>query len=483
LSSAFKLRDAPQISGAFSILIFTAVFCATVMARARVLASQDLYLHISIGRWILAHWQIPDHDIFSALHPAPWIPHEWLSGVGLAFVYDHFGWGAVVSVTAGFFAGGISIVAYETSRVAGPLAGLVVAILAWGLGMTHLVARPHTAALPLAAIWLAAHVRARSAGRAPPLYLLPLMTLWANLHGSFLFGLMFTALFAAEAIFESADIKSAVTEIRQWGVFAAASVLAAFITPNGVAGFWFPIKLMGMQEALHAAYEWHASSWENNAPLIVWCGLLLFIALYLGVRVPLCRLLMLMLLLFMAFAHRRHSELLGLSAPLLLRDTIAQSLAKKTPRLVGSWGLFGNPMLRRSFASAGLLCVAIAGFLACRNPVHPPDRYTPEAALRVVEASGVTGPVLNGYNFGGYLIFRGYGPFIDGRIDMYGRDYVIRYMSMHELTKLIDEYGIRWTLFAPQDAAIPILDNLTDWTTLYADSTAVIHVRKQDVPR
>jgi len=41
---------------------------------AGVLASQDLYLHIAVGRWILANHSIPDHGIFSASMPdAPWV--------------------------------------------------------------------------------------------------------------------------------------------------------------------------------------------------------------------------------------------------------------------------------------------------------------------------------------------------------------------------------------------------------------------------
>jgi len=67
-----------------AIIASAFVFCVTVAMKAQVLASQDLYLHISIGRWILANHSIPDHGIFSASMPdAPWVAHEWLASVGL----------------------------------------------------------------------------------------------------------------------------------------------------------------------------------------------------------------------------------------------------------------------------------------------------------------------------------------------------------------------------------------------------------------
>src|SRR5439155_24073164 len=40
---------------------------------------------------------------------------------------------------------------------------------------------------------------------------------------------------------------------------------------------------------------------------------------------------------------------------------------------------------------------------------------TPTAALAAVAADHVDGPVLNDYEFGGYLVFSGVKPFIDGR--------------------------------------------------------------------
>src|SRR6185369_5278423 len=51
--------------------------------------------------------------------------------------------------------------------------------------------------------------------------------------------------------------------------------------------------------------------------------------------------------------------------------------------------------------------------------VRSEDRVTPLAALAYVPSSLRAQPVLNAYDYGGYLIHQGVKVFIDGRTDMY----------------------------------------------------------------
>jgi len=82
---------------------------------------------------------------------------------------------------------------------------------------------------------------------------------------------------------------------------------------------------------------------------------------------------------------------------------------------------------------------------------------------------------------GGYLIFSGIEPFIDGRY-LYGDAFIKRYveairLESDQLLRLLGEYGITWTLMAPQRPAVVLLDHLPGWRRLYADDIAVVHVR------
>jgi hypothetical protein len=467
-----------QLRWALAVTVSAVVFCVTIAMRARILATQDLYLHIAIGRWILTHRQIPYHDIFSSGIPgAPWVAHEWLASLGMALLYDHLGWGGIVLTAGVMMALTIGALTLQTALRLGPIGALCAALLAWGVCIAHLSARPHLVALPLTVIWIAAHVRARRADSVPPLYLVPLMTLWANLHGSFLFGLVFTALFAAEAIFESDKLGQALVQARRWSLFLGISLLAALVTPQGPSGILFPVRLVSMGSALEGVQEWKASSLSNNPAFIMWCLLLLFLVLWRGVRLPLCRLIMFVLLLYMAFAHTRYSELLGLLTPLLLLDRVANILSRSAPAAALRWNGFARPAVTLSTVCVALLAAAAAAIACARDGVRAPDRVTPAAALAAVQAGGITGPVLNSYNFGGYLIFRGYAPFIDGRVDLYGNAFASRFFALDQLTGLLEQYHIAWTMFEPENPRTVVMDNLSGWSRFYADGTAVVHVR------
>jgi hypothetical protein len=447
--------------------------------QSRVLTTQDLYLHISVGRWILAHHSVPDHGIFSFSMPdAPWVAHEWLSAVLFSLLYDHLGWGGIVACIGILIGLAIGLLIVEISRTLGLLSALCCAILAWGLCVPHLVARPHVLTLPLLVIWIAAHVRARHDDRVPPFLLVALMMLWANLHGGFMFGLVFTALFAAEAVFESRTAERARAAAIHWALFLGAGIVAAVITPQGVRGLLFPFQVLGMHMATSVMFEWAPSSLENNAPLLLWCLLLLFAVLQFGVRLPLCRSLMVLVLLYMAFAHRRNTELLGLAAPLLLQYALADTLSPAVLTLSRHWGLLTRPAFDRSLIVASLSVAAIAGFFCCEHLRHGSDRFTPVVAFDAVAAHGIPGPVLNEQNFGGYLIFRGVTPFIDGRVDMYGEQFMRRYLAVDQLTGLLAKYRIAWTIFYPDNPRTTVMDNLPGWVRLYADDTAVVHIRQ-----
>src|SRR5260370_1363050 len=56
---------------------------------------------IAMGRWIIAHSEVPRVDVFSfSMQGAPFTPPEWLAEIGIAWLYDRFGWGALVAATA-----------------------------------------------------------------------------------------------------------------------------------------------------------------------------------------------------------------------------------------------------------------------------------------------------------------------------------------------------------------------------------------------
>jgi hypothetical protein len=452
-----------------------------------VLHDPDTYLHIAIGRWIIAHGAVPHHGIFSAtMAKAPWVDHGWLGEVLLAGVFDGLGWAGLVAVTCLCVAASVALLLRRLLRNLLPVHAMIATALAVILVIPHVLARPHIFTLPILVAWAAELVQARSEDRAPPLWLALLMVLWANLHGGFLFGLGLAGLLGAEAVLLARDWRSRRAAVRGWGIFGVLAAGAALLTPYGPAGLLLPFRLTGMAFAMGQLVEWRSPDFQSFEPLELWLAFFLFAGLALGWRLPPIRLAMMLLVVHMALQHRRHGELVGLVAPLLLAPALAPQLrrlpaGRSTGPVDHALGELAKPASFRGAALAAAVLAVLSAAVMHGNSIRP-DVPMPATALATVEREHVTGPVLNDYGFGGYLIFSGIPPFIDGRAELYGDEFFKRYveamlLQSDELSKILEQYGIVWTLIAPERPAVVLLDHLSGWRRLYADDVAVVHVR------
>ena len=91
-------------------------------------------------------------------------------------------------------------------------------------------------------------------------------------------------------------------------------------------------------------------------------------------------------------------------------------------------------------------------------------------------------PVLNGYAFGGYLIFAGVKPYIDGRADLFGDAFLNDYAEIARgepaaLSDALARQHIGWTMFSPAQGATAAMDAMPGWRRVYADPRVVVHVR------
>jgi len=138
-------------------------------------------------------------------------------------------------------------------------------------------------------------------------------------------------------------------------------------------------------------------------------------------------------------------------------------------------------------ALAATLAVALllgTAYFILRPADAPPERLAPAAALDYAEKANVTGPVLNDFDFGGYLIFRGIPTFIDGRTLPFGKQFALDFFEAtapgmaDKLERLADIHHVRWTLLRPSSPAALHFDHSPAWRRLYADDVAVVHVRR-----
>jgi hypothetical protein len=141
------------------------------------------------------------------------------------------------------------------------------------------------------------------------------------------------------------------------------------------------------------------------------------------------------------------------------------------------------PAPRGLIIGLGVAAIAL-GIARMSVPVVRTDGpNAPLSALSAVPASLRTQPMLNSYGFGGFLIYSGLRPFIDGRADMYGDPFTMQASRAENgdaktLTDVITKYKVQWTIFEPDDGSIAYMDTQKGWKRLYADKTAVVHVRE-----
>jgi hypothetical protein len=459
--------------------VAAAVYLLLMALGSRLLGDPDTYLHIAVGRLIFDQHALPASDPFSTtMRGAHWVVYEWLSQVGYTLAYRLGGWIAVAALTAGAAAlafGQLTRYLLEHWRPAPTIIAVLAALV---LTAPHLVARPHVLALPLLVIWIAELIRSVDEGRPPLWRVLPVMTLWANLHGSFLFGLAMTGLVAAEAIWR-APATERLRVTKSWIVFGALALAAACINPYGPEILLANIHTLSLGQALSVINEWRPQDFSHldSYEMIVLTAL--GFALLCGVRLPPFRIVMLLGILHLSLSQSRHADLLGMLAPLLVARPLAKQFgalaadATGTARRGSSKLLFGAGVLAATF---------IGGAIGALSHIAPAADITPAAAVNTLMKED-RGPIFNSYEFGGYLDFIGIPAFIDGRTELYGKQFMLHYYrgvmleNLPDFLKLLDDYRIETTLLVPATPAIALLDRLPEWRRVYADATAVIYTR------
>ncbi|WEK42515.1 MAG: hypothetical protein P0Y64_14110 [Candidatus Sphingomonas colombiensis] len=456
---------------------------AFVIALSSAFRDGDTGWHIAAGRWIVEHRAVPHVDPFSfSARGRPWIAHEWLSEVLMYGAWRAGGWAGLILLFSTATAVLYAIVALHLLRwQRAGAATLSLLYLSLGL-MQSLLARPHLIALPMLAGWTIALMRAREGGRAPPLALALLMIVWANAHGSFIFGLALAGGFGLEALFAAAPA-ARLRVIRQWGVFGLAIFAAALATPAGIEGLLYPFHVNGLA-LLPLISEWRPANFGqvNSLQILLLSGL--FFVLFRPIRIPVMRLLILLVALNITLEHTRNQMILVTLAVLILAEPIGRAWAEGADR--------PRPALlprvwrdRRQLAP--MLAVGVLLFCGATSyrlfvPFERPDSYgVPMTALRALPAALRDQPVFNEYSFGGLLAFEGIAPFIDGRSDMYGDEFTVDYFKIAKgdvarWRAAEAKWKFAWTILPPDNPLVKVLDRDRGWKRIYADKWAVVHV-------
>jgi hypothetical protein len=465
--------------GLLPLWVGAGVYVLLLVSGNRLLADTDTLWQITVGQWILDHHAVPQTDVYSfTMRGQPWISTQWLAQVLYAKAYALAGWSGPVVLAASSISLTFALFVRLLSRHLRQSTTLLFATAALLLTLPHLLARPHVLAFPLLVLWTGALIDAADRKSAPPLALALLIALWANLHGGFVFGLLFIAPAALDALVNAEAAARRALALR-WAIFALVALLAACCTPYGWNALLAAQKILSLGAALPLIIEWTPTNFGSLGPFEVCLLLAIGFALLNGIKLPPVRILILLGLLHMALAQGRATEILALVGPLVLAVPLSRqmdgALAVDPPsRSAASWR-----------ATAAVVLVLAIGTVASASTMQyaPRTRGMPVAAVAELKTLNLT-RVLNDYDFGGYLIASGVAPFIDGRTELYGEKFFVDHnaasglMEPDNLFRLLEQYNIEATFLRTQSAATKLLDHMDGWQKVYSDDIATIHLRK-----
>lgn len=463
------------------------VVLAELSVRGR-LNDPDMWWHLKSGEVIWTSHRIPTIDTFSftAFHHAL-VPQEWLAQVLIYGAFKAGGYSGLMlwlcaAVAALLIAGYALCSLYSGNSKIGLLGALVI----WFFSTSGMSIRPQVIGYLLLTVeLLALHL---GASRNPRwLWCLPpLFAIWVNCHGSFFLGLMVLGVFLLCSFL---DFQVGGLVCRRWEpgrrrmllIALALSVAAVFLNPVGWRQVLYPLDTMLRQPVnLSFVQEWHPLPLDGPRGIAL-LGILVVIFLVLMLRrsevLSLHELILLAMGAWLALNHRRLVFVFGLlAAPIIAR------------LLSSFWDGYEAEKDRIAPNAIFLAAVALALFLGFPSRVVLAKQVndgSPVKAVEYIKAHHLTGNMVNGYGYGGYLIWAlpEHPVFIDGRADLYEWAGVLANYRKWGLLQadpnvLLNKYNIGFCLMERDSPMAFVLPLMPEWKEVYSDNTSVIFVRR-----
>ena len=447
------------LSLGIAVLLIPAVLGSSQM----IFNDGDVSWHVATGLWILDHRAIPQVDPFSFTWGGrPWVPIEWLAELIYASAYRVARYPGIAALVTAALIGLHAAVFLNANRW---VRMTLLPIVAMDLVLIPmLLARPHVLTWPILALWCWLMMRAREQDRAPPLAAALLMTLWANMHGGYVFGLAIAAVFGLEALVASPDKGRA---IRQWLAFGAACAVAVLINGNGVEGVFHPLRFTQL-EMLPLIDEWKPSNLVTTPFSFGVLALVAALIAWKRPRLHWVRWLLLATLLALAIYQVRHQSTLAIVAAMLLPAGFARAPSDA-----------GEPSWRWVIVGGAGLLVGLRAVM----PIELPENDSNPWNLIAAVPHGLRSqPVLNGYSMGGPLILSGIRPYVDGRGDMYGDDLVVGFSRISKgdaktFNDAVQRWNIRWAIVPNDSIGLVRLLEAARWRRIHRDKVGAIYVR------
>jgi hypothetical protein len=457
---------------------------ALLTVRARF-DDPDMWWHLKTGEVMWTTHAIPLTDSFSyTTNHQALIPQEWLAQLAIFGAFKSGGFSGLMFwfclFTSAFVIAGYGLCSLYSGNLKVAFVG---AMLIWLFGTIGFSIRPQMIGyLLLIAELLLIHL-GRTRNPRWFFWLPILFALWINCHASFILGILVAGIFLFTSFFsfQIGSLASPRWDAACRKVFTLAlllSVAALFLNPVGIKQILYPFDTMLNQPLnLTGVQEWAPLNMTEMRGIALLAILLCSFLLVVIRRSELFfdELLLLMLGTWLAVSHIRMLIIFGiLAAPILSRQ------------LSTSWEGYDAQKDRiwpNAVMIAASLLVIFLAFPSSRNLQQQMENQSPVKAVQFIKASHLSGPMLNEYGYGGYLIWAApqHPVFIDGRADIYEWSGVLGEFNnwkalQSDPNALLQKYGISFCLLSRQSPMVRVLQLLHEWKIVYSDDNAVVLV-------
>ncbi|MBI3448867.1 MAG: hypothetical protein HY049_08140 [Acidobacteria bacterium] len=224
------------------------------------LSNNDIFIHLKLGEWILAHGAVPSADPFSfTAGGRPYVAHEWLAAVVFHLVHAAAGVNGLILFKALLVVLTAGLLVRVAFRLGATLPSILwSSILALHVASARFLERPHLFSYLFVAAYLALFFEYREGGRRRAwLYAIPLLhILWVNLHGGHVVGLLLVAVFAVGEAAERWRGRATRADAVAVAALIPATIAASLVNPYGWKLLTFPFELTGMRLYMNQILEW-----------------------------------------------------------------------------------------------------------------------------------------------------------------------------------------------------------------------------------
>ncbi|HUW03666.1 MAG TPA: hypothetical protein VMW08_15010 [Acidimicrobiales bacterium] len=427
-------------------------------------SDNSFFTHLATGRLILDRGGIPRVDPYSTTAAgADWVVQSWLFSGVVAGIEELAG-PVGIQVFIGLLTAILGALAWRLTADAEsiiPRIALTAAVV--GVGSAFWSERPALVGLIFLAV-----LRLRLERRTGPTWwIVPMMWVWVNVHGSFPLGVVLVAVWL---VGNRADRRTHPQE-KALALTTVGGVLLGAVNPLGLQLLLFPVELLGRSEVLRVVIEWQAPGFDTLGQQLF---LLILAAAIVGVARSATWTDGLVVSVFVIAA------LLG-SRNLPVAALLIAPVAARGLRGVGT--IRGDRPLPfpAVFVTAAVLLfgVAVSGRSA---GAQFNLRSYPVRATAYLEAEGLSRPVTADIvgNFRELLFGEEAEAYFDDRFDMYPPEFVTDSVTLLRarpgaLDVLAEETVVLWESDAPLATVLRVSP---EWTVRFSDEHWVVFERR-----